>query len=200
MKIIITERQQNLISENISEENLRKFCYKIWDKQKKMGEQPHLDDIIYDILDVHKNTYRDFEEIRPIWYEYNGGFDVLVNKVENEILGKTFILNDEAMGLKTKFRVKELEFNTYTSFPTKFINIVCEVDKNGMIQYETYDDENDQVIQNTETIEQAMYELEYDQEDLENYLKGEIYEVLEPVTDKKYGVPVNIEIELVDFN
>ena len=184
----------------MTEENLRKFCYKVWDKQKKMGEEPYLDDVIYDILDVHKNTYRDFEEIRPIWYEYNGGFDVLFNKVENEILGKTFILNDEAMGLKTKFRVEELEFNTYTSFPTKFINIVCEVDKNGMIQYETYGDENDQVIQNTDTIEQAMYELEYDQEDLLNYLKGEIYEVLKPVTDKKYGVPVNIEIELVDFN
>jgi hypothetical protein len=54
MKIIITERQQNLISENMTEENLRKFCYSIWDKQKKMGEQPHLDDIIYDISVIKK--------------------------------------------------------------------------------------------------------------------------------------------------
>ena len=199
MKIIISEIQYKLLREsNIDMERFKKVAFSIWDKMKSKGQRPELVDIIYDILDAHKNTYLDYEKIRPIWYEYNGGFDVLFNKVENEILGKTFILNDEAMGLKTQFRVKELEFSTNISFPTKYINIVCEVDKNGIIQYDTYDD--DEIIQNTETIEQAMYELEYDQEDLINYLRGEIYEVLEPVTNKKYGVPVNIEIELVDFN
>jgi hypothetical protein len=33
MKIILTERQQNLITENLTDENLRKFCYQIWNKQ-----------------------------------------------------------------------------------------------------------------------------------------------------------------------
>ena len=200
MKIIISERQQNLITENITEENLRKLCYQIWDKQKKMGEEPHLDDVIYDLMDVGKNTYGDYEVIRPIWYEYNGGFDNLMEKVEKEILGKTFILNDEAMGLDTKFKVKEVEFESNDTWPTKFVYVVCEVDKDGMINYEIYDDEHDEVVLKTDTIEQAMYELEYEQDDLVNYLKGEIYEILGPLTDKKYGVPIYTDIEFTDFN
>ena len=200
MKIIISERQQNLITENITEENLRKLCYQIWDKQKKMGEEPHLDDVIYDLMDVGKNTYGDYEVIRPIWYEYNGGFDNLVEKVEKEILGKTFILNDEAMGLDTKFKVKEVEFESNDTWPTKFVYVVCEVDKDGMINYEIYDDEHDEVVLKTDTIEQAMYELEYEQDDLVNYLKGEIYEILGPLTDEKYGVPIYTDIEFTNFN
>ena len=200
MKIIISERQQNLITENITEENLRKLCYQIWDKQKKMGEEPHLDDVIYDLMDVGKNTYGDYEVIRPIWYEYNGGFDNLMGKVEKEILGKTFILNDEAMGLDTKFKVKEVEIESNDTWPTKFVYVVCEVDKDGMINYEIYDDEENRVIEKRDTIEQALYDLEYEKEDLENYLKGEIYEILGPLTDKKYGVPIYTDIEFTDFN
>ena len=200
MKIIISERQQNLITENMSEENLRKLCYQIWDKQKKMGEEPHLDDVIYDLMDVGKNTYGDYEVIRPIWYEYNGGFDNLMEKVEKEILGKTFILNDEAMGLDTKFKVKEVEFESNDTWPTKFVYVVCEVDKDGIINYEIYDDEHDEVVLKTDTIEQAMYELEYEQDDLVNYLKGEIYEILGPLTDEKYGVPIYTDIEFTNFN
>ena len=184
----------------MSEENLRKLCYKIWDKQKKMGEEPHLDDVIYDLMDVGKKTYSDYEVIRPIWYEYNGGFDNLMVSVEKEILGKTFILNDEAMGLDTKFKVKEVEFESNDTWPTKFVYVVCEVDKDGMIQYEVYDDEHDEVIIKTDTIEQALYELEYEQEDLVNYLKGEIYEILGPLTDEKYGVPIYTDIEFTNFN
>ena len=200
MKIIISERQQNLITENITEENLRKLCYQIWDKQKKMGEEPHLDDVIYDLMDVGKNTYGDYEVIRPIWYEYNGGFDNLMEKVEKEILGKTFILNDEAMGLDTKFKVKEVEFESNDTWPTKFVYVVCEVDKDGMIDYEIYDDEENRVIEKRDTIEQAIYDLEYEQEDLVNYLKGEIYEILGPLTDEKYGVPIYTDIEFTNFN
>lgn len=200
MKIIISERQQNLITENITEENLRKLCYQIWDKQKKMGEEPHLDDVIYDLMDVGKNTYGDYEVIRPIWYEYNGGFDNLMEKVEKEILGKTFILNDEAMGLDTKFKVKEVEFELNDTWPTKFVYVVCEVDKDGMIRYEIYDDEENRVIEKRDTIEQAIYDLEYEQDDLVNYLKGEIYEILGPLSDKKYGVPIYTDIEFTDFN
>ena len=194
MNIIITEAQYN----ELNKEKLREFLFAFWDNQKKHGEEPSLDDMLYNVLDFGKHTHGDYETIRPIWYEYNGGFDVLIEKIENEILGKTFILNDEAMNLKTKFRVKEIELRLNDMFPTKNIEILCEVDKNGTIQYEAYDDEHDEIVLKTDTIEQAMYELEYEKEDLENYLKGEIYEVLEPLTDKKYGTPINIEIDLVD--
>ena len=56
MKIIITESQYN----KLTEDNLRKLCYTVWNKQKKMGEQPHLDDIIYDITDIRKNMTHDY--------------------------------------------------------------------------------------------------------------------------------------------
>jgi hypothetical protein len=35
---------------------------------------------------------------------------------------------------------------------------------------------------------------------LEDYLVGEVVQVLEPITDEKYGVPIGIDIEYVDFN
>lgn len=201
MKIIILESQYNLLVEsNIDKERIKKVAFSIWDKMKKSGERPALIDIIYDLMDAGRNTYLDYEEIRPIWYEYNGGFDNLMEKVEKEILGKTFVLNDESMGLDTKFKVKEVEFESNDTWPTKFVYVVCEVDKDGMINYEIYDDEHDEVVLKTDTIEQAMYELEYEKEDLENYLKGEIYEILGPLTDEKYGVPIYIDIEFTDFN
>ena len=183
----------------MSVENLRKVFYQIWNKQKKMGKQPHLDDIIYDLTDLSRNTHGDFTIIRPIWYEYNGGFDNLVDKVENEIIGKTFILSEPTPGIDTKFRVKEVNIEQQDQWPNQIINVICEVDKHGMIDYETYDDE-DGVILKRDTIDQGMYELEYEQEDLLNYLKGLISDVLEPIIHEKYGVPFNIDIEFVDFN
>ena len=42
MKIIITEKQYN----KLTEEKLQKFCYSIWNRQKKEGEEPHLDDVM----------------------------------------------------------------------------------------------------------------------------------------------------------
>lgn len=80
MKIIISERQQRLITENMTEENIFRLCYTIWDKQRKMGEEPNLDDVIYDITGIKKNTREDYDTIRPIWYEYNG---VLIHYLKN---------------------------------------------------------------------------------------------------------------------
>ena len=207
MKIVLTETQhkrlvgtQPINESEIDQYQLKKVAFSIWDNMKKNGERPALLDIIYDLIGAQRNSYRDYFEVRPIWYEYNGGMGVLMEKLKEEILGKTFELKDPMMGLDTKFRIKELDMNLKHTWPSKFIELVCEVDKNGMIDYETYVDETDQVVQNRDTIEQALYELEYEQDDLENFLKGEIVQVLEPITDEKYGVPIGIDIEYVDFN
>ena len=201
MKIIISESQYKLLVEsNDDEEKLRKALFSIWNRMKKNGKRPGLIDVIYDLAGAGRQTYSDYEEIRPIWYEYNGGFDVLVEKVENEILGKTFELKTPKPGLDTKFRIKEVNLEQREQWPTQIIEVICEVDKNGMIDYETYVDESDQVFLKRDTIEQALYELEYEQEDLEDYLRGEIYNILEPLTDEKYGVPIHIDIEYTDFN
>ena len=207
MKIVLTETQhkrlvgtQPINESEIDRDQLKKVAFSIWDNMKKNGERPVLLDIIYDLMDANRHTYLDYEKIRPIWYEYNGGMSVLMEKIKEEILGKTFELKNPMMGLDIKFRVKEIDLNLRPTWPSKYVELVCEVDKNGMIDYETYDDETDQVVQNRDTIGQALYELEYEQEELENFLKGEISQVLEPITDEKYGVPIGIDIEYIDFN
>ena len=200
MKIIISERQQNLITENMTEENLRKFLYSFWNKQKKMGKEPNLDDVIYEISDLRRNTNGDYKIIRPIWYDYNGGFDVLAEKIYEEIINKTLKITDNVPLLDTKFRVKQINVEEEDHWPLKTLNIICEVDKNGIMEYEDYDEENAEYYIKRDTIEQALYDLEYDDQGLKDYIKGLIFDVLEPITEEKYGVPVNIEIELVDFN
>ena len=69
------------------------FLYAFWNRQKKYGEEPFLDEMIYNVLDIKKNTIADYQTIRPIWYEYNGGEDVLYDKMIKEIEGKTFLIS-----------------------------------------------------------------------------------------------------------
>lgn len=207
MKIIITKDQHNRLMETktINEstndiEKFKKVAFSIWDNMKKNGERPALIDIIYDLMDLKRNTNGDFKMIRPIWYEYNGGFDVLAKKIYEEIINKTFIITDNVPLLDTKFRVKQINVEEEDYWPLKTLNIICEVDKNGIMEYEDYDEENNEYYVKRDTIEQALYDLEYDDQGLKDYIKGLIFDVLEPITEEKYGVPVNIEIELIDFN
>jgi hypothetical protein len=207
MKIIITKDQHNRLMETktINEstndiEKFKKVAFSIWDNMKKNGERPALIDIIYDLMDLKRNTNGDFKMIRPIWYEYNGGFDVLAKKIYEEIINKTFIITDNVPLLDTKFRVRQINVEEEDHWPLKTLNIICEVDRNGMMEYEDYDEENAEYYIKRDTIQQALYDLEYDDQGLKDYIKGLIYDVLEPITDEKYGIPINIEIELVDFN
>ena len=207
MKIIITKDQHNRLMETktINEstndiEKFKKVAFSIWDNMKKNGERPALIDIIYDLMDLKRNTNGDFKMIRPIWYEYNGGFDVLAKKIYEEIINKTFIITDNVPLLDTKFRVRQINVEEEDHWPLKTLNIICEVDRNGMMEYEDYDEENAEYYIKRDTIQQALYDLEYDDQGLKDYIKVLIYDVLEPITDEKYGIPINIEIELVDFN
>ena len=207
MKIIITKDQHNRLMETktINEstndiEKFKKVAFSIWDNMKKNGERPALIDIIYDLMDLKRNTNGDFKMIRPIWYEYNGGFDVLAKKIYEEIINKTFIITDNVPLLDTKFRVRQIIVEEEDHWPLKTLNIICEVDRNGMMEYEDYDEENAEYYIKRDTIQQALYDLQYDDQGLKDYIKGLIFDVLEPITEEKYGVPVNIEIELVDFN
>ncbi len=72
MKVILTEVQYR----QLTEENLREFLYSFWDNQKRQGEDPSLDDIIFQVTDIRRNSREDHQSIRPLWYEYNGGYDV----------------------------------------------------------------------------------------------------------------------------
>ena len=206
MKILLTKTQHNrlmeikTINESLNNSQLKKVAFSIWNGMKKKGERPALIDILYELTDLRRNTHGDFKILRPIWYEYNGGFDVLAKKVYDEIINKTFRISDDSPLLDSKFRVRQLLVEEDNYWPLKSLQIICEVDKNGILEYEDYDEENDEYYVKRDTIEQALYDLEYDDQGLKNYIKGLIYDVLEPITDEKYGVPIDIEIELVELN
>ena len=206
MKIVLTEEQHNrlmemkIINESLNDAQLKKVAFSIWNGMKKKGERPALIDILYELTELRRNTHGDFKILRPIWYEYNGGFDVLAKKIYDEIINKTFRITDDAPFLDSKVRVRQLIVEEEDNWPLKTLNVICEVDKNGILEYEDYDEENNEYFIKRDTIEQALYDLEYDNLGLKEYIEGLIYDVLEPITDEKYGVPVNIEIELVDFN
>jgi hypothetical protein len=194
MKIIITESQQNLISENMSEENLRKFCYKIWDRQKKMGEEPHLDDIIYEISDIKKETRNDYGIIRPIWYEYNGGYEVLENKIKNEIDTKEYTLIEPEFNLETKIKVVHLERTG------DFIEIMVNVDPRGTIDFHGYDDETEEEYMVNDTIDAAYQEAlsNYETGDLMGMIRSVVYDFFYNLLEK-YGVPIDVDIDLEEI-
>ena len=80
MKILITEAQYN----QITEDNLREFLFSFWDQQKKRGEKHHLDDIILQVTGIEKDSREDQYQIRPLWYEYNGGVEKLKKQLKEE--------------------------------------------------------------------------------------------------------------------
>ena len=194
MKIIITERQQNLISENLTEENLRRLCYSIWDKQKKMGEEPHLDDIIYDISDIKKETRYDYDIIRPIWYEYNGGYEVLENKIKNEIDTKEYKLIEPEFNLETKIKVVNLERTG------DFIEIMVDVDPRGTIDFHGWDEETEEEYMVNDTIDAAYQEAlgNYETGDLMGMIRSVVYDFFYNLLEK-YGVPIDVDIDLEEI-
>ena len=197
MKIIITEIQHSLITEKLNEENLKKFCYKIWNKQKENGDVPHIDDIIYEVSGIGKNTSEDFETIRPIWYEYNGGFKKLYNELKEEILGKTFKLVAPEINLDTHFKVVETEHVSMGGYKYEGVDVFCYVDDQGTIDFNFYDDENDEERVVNDTIEEAYYEAmsAYETGDLTGALNYHIFNYLTKKLEK-YGIPIDVELEL----
>jgi hypothetical protein len=195
MKIIITESQYSMLSE----ENLRKFCYAVWDKQKKKGEEPHMDDVIYDVTGIRKNSTDDFEIIRPIWYEYNGGFMNIFKRMKNEIEGKTFQIVDGFGNLNTKIKIYDLEpYGTEDS--GRGVEILTHVDEQGTMDFFMYEEGTDNEIEVNDTIEAAYVEAlaNYESSDLFGYLRGEVFTFL---LDKleKYGIPIDVDVDLKEF-
>lgn len=195
MKIIITEGQYNMLSE----ENLRKFCYAIWDKQKKKGEEPHMDDVIYDVTGIRKNTMDDFVIIRPIWYEYNGGFVNIFKRMKNEIEGKIFQIVDGFGNLNTKIKIYDVEpYDTEDS--GKGVDILVHVDEQGTMDYLMYEEGTDNEIAVNDTIDGAYYEAlaNYEGNDFFGYLRGEVFDVLINKLEK-YGIPIDVDVDLKEF-
>lgn len=195
MKIIITEKQYN----KLTEENLQKFCYSVWNRQKKEGEEPNLDDAIYDVTDIRKNSNEDFQVIRPIWYRYNGGFNNLFEKLKNEIDGKIYDLKSSWGNLDTI--VKVIEVSQFGRLGEDFgVDIFVNVDDQGTMDFQMYEEGTDNEIQVNDTIEAAYFEAQsnYESSDLLGYLRGEVYSLFYEKLEK-YGIPIDVDLDLKEF-
>jgi len=200
MKIIISERQQKLLTERFSEENLRKFLYSFWNSQKKEGETPHLSEDIYDVVGIEKNTPEDFRTIRPIWYRYNGGFKNLFEKLSEEVLDKTFRLVVPEIDLDTRVRVVDIDPITMGGYKYDVVDLICDVDNQGTIMFNMYNDEDEEVMV-IDTIEAAYFEAlsAYETGDLTEAINYHVYEYFYKLLEK-YGIPIDVEVDLENFD
>jgi hypothetical protein len=195
MKIIITEKQYN----KLTEDKLQKLCYTVWNQQKKRGEEPHIDDIIYDITDIRKNSNEDFQIIRPIWYRYNGGFNNLFEKLKNEIDEKIFDLETDWGNVDT--RVQVINVSQFGRLGEDYgVDIFVNVDPYGTMDYHMYEEGTDNEIEVNDTIDAAYHEatLNYESSDLIGFLRGEVYSLFYEKLEK-YGIPIDVDVDLKEF-
>ena len=195
MKIIITEKQYK----KLTEDKLQKLCYTVWNQQKKRGEEPHIDDIIYDITDIRKNSNEDFQIIRPIWYRYNGGFDNLFEKLKNEIDEKIFDLTSDWGNLDT--RVQVIDVSQFGRLGEDYgVDIFVNIDEQGTMDFQMFEEGTDNEIQVNDTIEAAYFEAQsnYESSDLLGYLRGEVYDLFYKKLEK-YGIPIDVDVDLKEI-
>ena len=193
MKIVITEAQYS----KLTEDNLREFLYAFWNKQKKNGEEPFLDEMLYHVLGITKNSIEDYQQVRPIWYRYNGGREVLYDKLVKEISDKTFRLQDNSQNLDADFKV--VGFDSYElSIKTEVVLLMLNVDGNGQVETTIYEDEDGEnyrmeVVSIYDALDIAREF--YETGDLLGYLRSAAYDYFYDLLEK-YGLPIDVEVDI----
>ena len=193
MKIVITEAQYS----KLTEDNLRDFLYAFWNKQKKNGEEPFLDEMLYHVLGITKNSIEDYQQVRPIWYRYNGGREVLYDKLVKEISDKTLRLQDNSQNLDADFKV--VGFDSYElSIKTEVVLLMLNVDGNGQVETTIYEDEDGEnyrmeVVSIYDALDIAREF--YETGDLLGYLRSAAYDYFYDLLEK-YGLPIDVEVDI----
>ena len=150
--------------------------------------------------DIQKDSNEDYKIIRPIWYEYNGGFNSLADKIVDEIEGKIFDLKSDWGNLDTKIKVDQIYLNSFYGLP-KSINISVDLNNQGTMDFMMYEEGTDNEINVNDTIEAAYMEAlgNYESTDFKDYLEGEVYDLLYKKI-KKYGIPLeDVSVDLKEF-
>lgn len=186
MKIIITEAQYDILKGD----QLKKFLFNYWDKQKKQGIEPYIEDFIYDVTGIIKHSQDDKNIIRKIWYDYNGGLPNVLQKIKDEILHDEIEIFGE-FNLHIFVFISDI-VNTYFGVFTG-IDIDCNL-IGGTIDNYTIDEDDNHVIEKNKDIYDVIAELEYDRGDLYDFIEREI-EIFLKNKIGKYRVPFYINFE-----
>jgi hypothetical protein len=193
MNILITEAQYS----KLTEDNLREFLYSFWDRQKKNGEEPFLDEMLYHVLGITKNSIEDYQQVRPIWYRYNGGREILYDKLVKEISDKTFRLQDDSQNLNADFKV--VGFDSYElSIKMEVVLLMLDVDGNGEIEALIYEDDyGENYRMEIVSIYEALNIARefYETGDLTGYLRSVAYDYFYNLLEK-YGLPIDVEVDI----
>lgn len=189
MKIIISETQYK----QLTEETLREFLFGFWDQQKKRGEKPHLDDIIFQVTGIEKESIEDKIQIRPLWYEYNGGVEKLKKQLKEEFEGKTFEIQGR-FNLKMEVLVEEVYFydeDFYSYEPT--CDLITRI-IDGVVDAEIYNPDTDEFEwKEKQDISYVYHELEYDSGDFTDFLKLESRSFFEKKVEH-IGLPIYVDL------
>lgn len=189
MKIIISEAQYK----QLTEENLREFLFSFWDQQKKRGEKPHLDDIIFQVTGIEKDSREDRHQIRPLWYEYNGGVEKLKKQLKEEFEGKTFQIKGE-FNLDMEVLVEEVHFydEDFYSYEPACDLITRIID--GVVDAEIYNPDTETYEwELQQPISYVYNELEYDTVDFTDFLKLEAKSFFEEKVEH-IGLPIYVDL------
>jgi hypothetical protein len=187
MKIIITEAQY----EELTEEALRQFLFSFWNNQKKRGEVPFLDDIIYQVTGINKDSRDDYEVIRPIWFEYQGGYKHLLQQIKDEIEHDEIQIKGDGNLDMIIFVVEVYSYGEKEHGGT--IDIICRV-VGGTLDGYVYNDDTEMMdmVPNMDIFEQYGL-LDYDTGDFEQFLKDECYSYFYDKL-KHIGLPIYVDL------
>jgi hypothetical protein len=187
MKIIITEAQYK----SLTEDNLRQFLYSFWDNQKKQGQEPTLDDIIYQVIDIKKFSNDDYNTIRPIWYDYKGGWKHLVQLMKDEIEHDEIQIKGDS-NLDMVIFVDEV-YSYGEKEQGGMVDIICRV-VGGTVDGYVYNDDTEmmEMVPNMDIFDQYSL-LDYDTGDFVHFLTDETYSYFSKVL-KPIGLPIHVDL------